>query len=421
MGLINLLIRRRRVLEQELCEPTLLMLALTVVAVVGLFGLCLAAVAFLPAYGHIWWTFTVVAVLLAWQVFSLIRKRKADTSTPPTGRWRWFRRVVLSGRIVLIGVLGCWLGAIVWSAAAPGGRDPPPKTERALIRVVTWNIHCGQDEGSLWEQFNWPARKHALRMAVDQAQPDILCVQEARPAQVAFLEEALPRHRRVGVGRDDGKAGGEHSAVYFSRERFEELGGNTFWLEKPTDQPRPGSAVLLGLNVKRICTWVRLHDRVSDRTIRVYNTHLYLSEPPRLAAVKLIQAHIAAGDPSDAVLLAADFNSTLGTPSRRLFGESGLIDSAERAGKPVGRPTFHYGYGIGLWCIDGILVDSHWQVHNHIVLDVKPLNTYPSDHFGLMGDLKLPARTGTPGSTEPEREDDNSQLFKGKSVGAWIR
>jgi hypothetical protein len=46
-------------------------------------------------------------------------------------------------------------------------------------------------------------------------------------------------------------------------------------------------------------------------------------------------------------------------------------------------------YGIGLWCIDGILVDRHWRVHNHLILDVKPTNTFPSDHFALLADLAL--------------------------------
>jgi hypothetical protein len=59
-----------------------------------------------------------------------------------------------------------------------------------------------------------------------------------------------------------------------------------------------------------------------------------------------------------------------------------------RAGKPAGQPTFHL-YGIGLRCIDGILVDSQWGVHDHRILDVKPNNTFPSDHFALLADLVL--------------------------------
>jgi hypothetical protein len=47
-------------------------------------------------------------------------------------------------------------------------------------------------------------------------------------------------------------------------------------------------------------------------------------------------------------------------------------------------------YGIGLWSIDGILVDRHWSVRNHLLLKVKPNNTFPSDHFAVLADLELP-------------------------------
>jgi endonuclease/exonuclease/phosphatase family metal-dependent hydrolase len=378
---INFLTKQRIVLDQPVQEPTLLAVALTVAGFVVLLGVCVLAIAGVPAFGYIGWTFATVAAVLAWLVLG--RRRQAKTSSL-TGRLRWYRRVLGAGRLLFIGVLTGWLGLIGWSTFCSGGPVPPAKADPALIRVVTWNIHCGQDEGPPWKQFDWPVRKHALRTALDEARPDILCVQEATPEQVAFLEGALPGHHRVGVGRD-GEAGGEHCAIYFNRERFEELGGDTFWLEEPIDQPRAGSA----LDVKRICTWVRLRDRVSGRTFRVYNTHLYLTEAQRQTAVQTILAQVAAGDRSDAVLLTADFNATPGVPSRRAFREAGLVDSAERSGQRAGQPTLQL-YGIGLRSIDGILVDQHWRVHNHRILNVKPKNTFPSDHFAVLADLALP-------------------------------
>jgi len=371
------------VLGQEVREPTLLALALTVTGLAALLAVCVVAIAGLPAFGYVAWTSAGVAVSLVCLSVGCRRKLQPGPASP-TSRQRWLRRIRGWARLLFLFVLTCWLGLIAWSAYCPGGPNPPPKADPEFIRVVTWNIHCGQDEGPPWKRFDWPGRKQALRLALDQARPDILCVQEATPDQVAFLEETLPGHRRVGVGRD-GEAGGEHCAIFFNRQRFAQTDGSTFWLEEPIDQPRAGSA----LDVKRICTWVRLRDRVGGPMVRVYNTHLYLTESPRLKAARLILAHITSGDRTDAILVTADFNATPSAPSRRLFLESGLADSAERAGKPIGTPTFHLGYGIGLWCIDGILVDRSWSVHNHLILDVKPKNTFPSDHFGLLADLAL--------------------------------
>jgi endonuclease/exonuclease/phosphatase family metal-dependent hydrolase len=254
---------------------------------------------------------------------------------------------------------------------------PPAKAEPTSIRVVTWNIHCGQDDGVPWEQFDWPARKVALKTALDEIQPEILCVQEARPVQVAFLEASLPDHARVGDGRDGGNAG-EHCAIYFNRARFELLADKTFWLEEPIDEPRVGSA----FDIKRICTWARLRDRTTGKTLRVYNTHLYLSEAQNLPAVKIILDQMAAGDAADAILLTADFNASPSAPSRRLFvaDNTGLRDTGD------GVRTFQL-YGIGVSRLDGILVNARLRVCDHRILDMKPNRTFPSDHFGLMADL----------------------------------
>jgi endonuclease/exonuclease/phosphatase family metal-dependent hydrolase len=373
------------VLGQEVQEPTLLAMVLTVAGCALLLGVCVVAIAGLPAFGHIAWTFAAVAAILVYLVLGL-RRHPQPGPRSPTDRQRWFRLIRRGARWLFIAILAGWLGLLAWAVCCPGGPAPPAKADSAFIRVVTWNIHCGQDEGPPWKRFDWPARKVALRAALGQVEPDILCVQEATPEQVAFLEETLPDHRRVGIGRD-GEAGGEHCAIYFRRQRFREIGGDTFWLEEPIDQPRPGGA----LSVKRICTWVRLEETDgSRRTFRVYNTHLPLLEGPRQTGAQIILDHIAGGDPAEAVLLTADFNASPSAPSRRRFTESGLADSAERAGKPAGRATFHMYYGIGFQCIDGILVDRHWRVHDHRLLDVKPKNTFPSDHFALLADVALP-------------------------------
>jgi endonuclease/exonuclease/phosphatase family metal-dependent hydrolase len=371
------------VLDAEIVEPTLPALFLTLTGLVVVLVVCLVVIAGVPAFGGIWWTFAFVALLLLVFLFGQ-RLKPPQEATTPTLRQLWFRRILGLGRILLVAVLACWLGLMVWLALCPGGPDPPARSDPSSIRVVTWNIHCGLDDGLPWKKFDWPVRKESLRAAIETAAPDILCVQEATPVQVAFLEEALPNHRRVGIGRDGQAGGGEHCAIYFDRRRFEELDGNTFWLEEPLDQPRAGSA----LDVKRICTWVRLRDRTTAKTFRAYNTHLYLTESPRRTAAKHILAHIAAGDPKDAILLTADFNASPSAPSRRLFTEAGLMDSAQRAGKASGKPTFQL-YGIGLWSIDAILVDERWEVQEHRILKVKPNNVFPSDHFGVLADVRL--------------------------------
>ncbi len=258
------------------------------------------------------------------------------------------------------------------------------KASAHLIRVVTWNIHCGQDDGPPWQRFGWPQRKQALRAALEPVRPDILCVQEALPGQVRFLEQTLPRHERVGVGRDDGHERGEHCAIFFERTRFERLDGGTFCLQKPIDRPRPGSVFA----PQRICTWVRLRDRVGGQVVRVYNCHFALTEGPRRQAARVLLEQIAAGEAADAVVVTGDFNAPPSALSRRLFGAAGLIDSGVLAGKRSGLRTFHL-YGIPLLSLDGILVGTGTGVDCHLRLDARAGWHFPSDHFGLLADLSL--------------------------------
>lgn len=382
----NIQTRPRRMLDREVREPTVLAFALAMTVLVTMASLCAVCILFLPVTGYVWWAFTAIALVMAWLVLTLLRKRSAEVGAS-TGRTRAFGRILGVARIGFIILLAGWLGLILWLAFEPGGPEPAAKQDPAFVRVITWNIHCGQTGGFPWQEFDWPARKVALEAALDQAQPDILCVQEATPEQIAFLEEKLPGHHRVGCGRDDCKSKGEHCAICFRRQRFEELAGSTFWIEEPIDQPPRSGSVF---DIKRICTWVRLRDRNSGHTFRVYNTHLYLTESPNLGAARIILEHIAQGDPADAVVLTADFNAAPSAPSRQLFttAQTGLTDSAIQAGKPLGVPTFHL-YGIGVSCLDGILVDARWRVQNHLILDMKPHNTFPSDHFAILADLAL--------------------------------
>jgi endonuclease/exonuclease/phosphatase family metal-dependent hydrolase len=353
------------------------------IAVVVLLGGWIWAVFVFQPFGHRQWTFAAIALTLVCLVAGLRPARRARAGAaigPQLVQGRSFR----FARCVFAIALACWLGLIVWSALSPGGATPPAKSDVNAIRVLTWNILHGTDTGMPWKQFGWPVRKKPIQLALASTQPDILCVQEALEEQSRYLGEILPGCRRVGVGRDDGRAGGEQCSIFFDEARFEELAGGTFWLEEPTDRPAADTR----LGPKRICTWVRLRDRQSGRSFRVYNTHQYLSESARVSAARLILAEIETGDPSEAVLVAGDFNAPPETRDRRLFEAVGLNSTAQLAGAPTGSATYQF-YGIRLRRLDDILVNRGWRVAKHYVLDLKPENTYPSDHFGVMADLLL--------------------------------
>jgi endonuclease/exonuclease/phosphatase family metal-dependent hydrolase len=344
------------------------------------------AVFVLQPFGNRQWVLFTVLAFLAALVVAMPHGRRFSTKSPSRLE-RILSRTGWMGWSALAGALVCWLGLIVWSAVSRGGAIPPARSNPMAIRVLTWNILHGTERGRPWTQYGWPERKKAIETALSAVKPDILCVQEALEEQGKFLAEILPGHRHIGVGRDDGRSAGEHCSIFFDHTRFEELKSGTFWLEEPADLP-PGTELRLG--PKRICTWARLRDRQTGRAFRVYNTHQYLTERARLDAVAIILARIDLGDSSDGVLVAGDFNAPPDTRDRRLFEAAGLISSAQLAGLSPGPPTYHF-YGIRLRRLDDILVNRSWRVVNQYVIDVKPDNTFPSDHFGVMADLIISA------------------------------
>ncbi|WP_229746794.1 hypothetical protein [Pedobacter mendelii] len=50
----------------------------------------------------------------------------------------------------------------------------------------------------------------------------------------------MPRFARCGKGRDDGKDGGEPSAIFFKKDKFRLLKSGDFWLSETTDLPGKG-------------------------------------------------------------------------------------------------------------------------------------------------------------------------------------
>ena len=356
---------------------------LTIVELIVVLAASAAAVFFFQPYGQRVWTALVLSACLALGL--LMGHPRLGRFVPPFLRARQsksrFRRLNAN---VFLAALACWLGLIAWSSLSAGGAMPPAKSNPRMIRVVTWNILHGTEHAAPWNRFGWPIRKGALETVLRATAPDILCVQEALNQQVTEMATLLASHGQIGVGRDDGRSAGEYCAIFFDRSRFDELDGGTFWLEEPTALPPQRTL----FSPKRICTWARLRDRQSGRFLRVYNTHLYLTESARLEAARIILVRIGEGDPGDAVLVTGDFNAPPKSPNRLLFEMAGLRSSDELISNSPGASTYQF-YGIRLKSLDDVLVNRGWRVESRHVLDVKPGNTYPSDHFGVMCDLML--------------------------------
>jgi endonuclease/exonuclease/phosphatase family metal-dependent hydrolase len=250
----------------------------------------------------------------------------------------------------------------------------------------------------------WENRRDVLFRVLCKYNCDIVALQEAYRFQIDQICEAAPQYGWIGVGRDDGKDQGEHSAILFRKDRLDVAEKGTFWF---SDTPEEPGSITWGNARTRICTWGRFMDRSSRETFHLFNLHLdHISQSSREKSVMLLERQIASRRGADPVIVTGDFNSTEENPvvgylkGKLPMGESGvasvpLVDTfrlihpdATEAG------TFHEFKGGR----NGKKIDFIFALPGVKVLDADILHDaengrYPSDHFPVMAVFDLVRKT----------------------------
>ena len=253
----------------------------------------------------------------------------------------------------------------------------------ASINIITYNIRLNVASDGVNA---WPNRKENVKALVKFHDADILCVQEALPEQFdALLENS--NFDVVGVGREDGKRKGEFSAVYYDKDRFTKKDGGTFWLSETPDVPSKGWDAALN----RVCSWVRLYDRINKKEFLVFNTHYdHIGVKARIESAKLLKRKILEIAPTLPVVFTGDLNVTPETEAIATI-KSFLTDAKEISMEPAYGPdgTFNaFDFNSDLKNrIDYIFVKKGFSVQKFAVLSDSKDKKYPSDHLPVFARL----------------------------------
>ncbi len=256
------------------------------------------------------------------------------------------------------------------------------------LTVLSYNIRLNveSDEGNAW-----PYRRNFLVSQLKFYGPDIFGIQEGLPEQVAFIDEQLNNYGFVGIGRD-GESGGEYSALFYKKDRFNVLENNTFWLSETPD------TVSMGWDAacRRICTYAHFLDKKSYNKFWVFNTHLdHKGLIARIESVKLISKKIEElGIGDELVILTGDFNDTPDSELIKLteqrFSNSEDICQLTSFG-PCGTFNGFDFYNPVTIKIDYIFIKNPVQcsVLKHAVLSDSKDCKYPSDHLPVFTELSF--------------------------------
>ena len=86
--------------------------------------------------------------------------------------------------------------------------------------VATYNLR-NANGGDSTNGNGWGQRYPYIAQIVQFHGFDIFGTQEGKYPQLQDLRQAMPGYDYIGVGRDDGKRAGEHSAIFYRTDKFE--------------------------------------------------------------------------------------------------------------------------------------------------------------------------------------------------------
>lgn len=255
------------------------------------------------------------------------------------------------------------------------------------LTVASFNIRLKttSDVGNLWED-----RKQAVTNLIQFHEFDIFGIQEGFYEQVQDMKSQLPGFDYIGVGRDDGAQKGEHSAVFFNKQRFKLIKDGTFWLSATdTQSPNKGWDAAL----PRICTWGVFEDNENGKQFIFMNTHFdHRGVEARRESAKLILSkakELANGLP---IILTGDFNVDETNEAYFTLEKSGVVQDTYGLAKIVYEPNSTFNaWGKGLkpkQRIDHIFITEPFKVHKYGILTDTYMGKFPSDHFPVMSKLQ---------------------------------
>ena len=272
-------------------------------------------------------------------------------------------------------------------AAAIGQPADRPKQATAAadtpsMKLMTFNIRYGTARDG---DNSWDKRRQLVFDLIKRHDPDILGLQEAMRFQIDQIREAVSGYEETGVGRRDGKKGGEYAVILYKTSKFERSRDGTFWF---SDSPNKPGSVGWGADIPRICTWARLVDRDTHQPIHVYNVHFdHRSTESREKSAAMLIEHVEKVPPAERLVVMGDFNAgEKSLPIETIRNRGALRDSfRQRHPSATDVGTFNGFTGrSGGEKIDYIFVRARERILSARILHDHAGDRYPSDHFPVL-------------------------------------
>ncbi len=253
--------------------------------------------------------------------------------------------------------------------------------------VGSYNLRYANtnDIGNLWQ-----GRVPVIASLISFHGFDIIGTQECMRSQLDDISKMLPEFDHYGIGRYDGIAAGEHSAIFFKKNKFGLLDKGDFWLSKTPEKPSKGWDAA----INRICSWVKLIEKSSGKIFYVFNAHYdHKGVLAREESSKLVLKKIQ--DIAGAILaiFMGDLNGDHSTSWYQLIARSGkLLDAYHISSIQYANNGSFNGFGNNIEqsnIIDHVFLSSSFNVIRYGILTDTYMGRYPSDHFPVLVEVSF--------------------------------
>ncbi|WP_300598654.1 endonuclease/exonuclease/phosphatase family protein [Niabella sp.] len=256
------------------------------------------------------------------------------------------------------------------------------------LKVATFNIRMETtaDQGNLWKD-----RATPVANLIRYHDFDVFGTQEGFKNQLDDISERLPAYARYGKGRDDGGDKGEHSAIFYKKDRFALLQSGDFWLSETPDKPGKGWDARC---CNRICSWVALKDKKTGKKFYFFSVHFdHEGKVARVESAKLMLKQIAAIAGKSNAIFVGDLNGDRNSEWYHILESSTLLkDSYNDVKEPYENNGSFNAYGKTVdrtEVIDHIFITRNGKALSWGILTDTYHGKYPSDHFPVEAILRF--------------------------------
>ncbi|MEM7252719.1 MAG: endonuclease/exonuclease/phosphatase family protein [Pseudomonadota bacterium] len=268
-------------------------------------------------------------------------------------------------------------------------------TDPTVLRIASHNVHyimLGKETGR-WSVGDWHRRKRAVDMAFKAIAPDIIAFQEMESFRSGsdgsvnlardFLLEENPDYAAAANG--DWRTFPSTQPIFYRTDRLTLLDQGWFFF---SDTPDVIYSRTFDGSYPAFASWARFQPRAPQSAFLVMNIHFeYKSAFNRERSAALVVDRLATWtDRGEPVILIGDVNARLGSDTISQLETSGVRFA------PFDGATYHFNVGLNLFnAIDHIATTPNISWANRPLIVRRQFDgTWPSDHYPIVLDIRLP-------------------------------